>query len=88
MSKKSFDKLTPEQQDIVREAGRNSTMLQRKLWQEREAKSMEIVKAGGVQVNEIADKSAFQAAMAPVYEQFLSANPDMSDLVALFQNAE
>ncbi|WP_197916778.1 TRAP transporter substrate-binding protein [Thiosulfatihalobacter marinus] len=88
MSKKSFDKLTPEQQDIVREAGKNSTMLQRKLWQEREAKSMEIVKAGGVQVNEIADKSAFQAAMAPVYEQFLSANPDMSDLVALFQNAE
>ncbi len=88
MSKKTFDKLTPEQQDIVREAGRNSTMLQRKLWQEREAKSMEIVKAGGVQVNEIADKSAFQAAMAPVYEQFLSANPEMSDLVALFQNAE
>lgn len=88
MSKKTFDALTPEQQDIVREAGRNSTELQRKLWQEREAASMEIVKAGGVKVNEIADKSAFQAAMAPVYESFLAENPEMTDLVNLFRNAE
>lgn len=88
MSKKSFDALTPEQQAIVREAGRNSTELQRKLWQEREMASMEIVKSGGVAVNEIADKSAFQAAMAPVYEGFLSDNPDMTDLVNLFRNAD
>lgn len=88
MSKKTYDALTPEQQDIVREAGRKSTELQRKLWAEREAASMEIVKAGGVEVNEIADKSAFQAAMAPVYDSFLEKNPDMTDLVNLFRNAD
>ncbi len=88
MSKKTFDALTPEQQEIVRTAGKNSTDLQRKLWQDREAKSMEIVKAGGVEVNEIADKSAFQAAMAPVYESFLADNPDMQELVDLFRNAD
>jgi len=87
MSKKTFDALTPEQQEIVKEAGKNSTELQRKLWGEREAASMEIIKAGGVTVNEIADKSAFQAAMAPVYEGYLTANPDMTDLVNLFRNA-
>lgn len=88
MSKKTFDALSAEQQAAVREAGRKSTELQRELWQKREMASMEIVKAGGVTVNEIADKSAFQAAMAPVYESFLSANPDMVELVNLFRNAE
>lgn len=88
MSKKTFDSLTPEQQDIVREAGRKSTELQRKLWGEREKASMEIVKAGGVEVNEVADKAAFQAAMTPVYESFLADNPDMKDLVDLFRNAD
>jgi tripartite ATP-independent transporter DctP family solute receptor len=88
MSKKAFDALTPEQQEIVKTAGKNSTDLQRKLWGEREAASMEIIKAGGVQVNEIADKSAFQAAMGPVYDGYLAANPDMTDLVNLFRNAD
>ncbi|PYG26400.1 tripartite ATP-independent transporter DctP family solute receptor [Pelagimonas varians] len=88
MSKKTFDALTPEQQEIVRAAGKASTDLQRGLWQEREAASMKIVQDGGVEVNTIEDKSAFQAAMAPVYEQYLAANPDMTDLVNLFRNAE
>jgi len=88
MSKKTFDKLTPEQQDIVKMAGKHSTDLQRKLWQEREMASMETVKAGGVEVNEIADKAAFQASMAPVYDKYLAANPDMTELVNLFRNAD
>ncbi len=88
MAKKTFDSLTADQQAAVREAGRKSTELQRELWQKREMASMEIVKSGGVTVNEIADKSAFQAAMAPVYDSFLAANPEMTDLVNLFRNAE
>ena len=88
MSKKTYDALSAEEQAIVKEAGKNSTDLQRKLWQEREAASMKIVEAGGVTVNQIEDKSAFQAAMAPVYDQFLSANPEMTDLVNLFRNAD
>ncbi|WP_420818654.1 TRAP transporter substrate-binding protein [Paramylibacter kogurei] len=88
MSKKTFDALTPEQQEIVKAAGKASTDLQRKLWKEREAASMETVKAGGTTVNTIEDKSAFQAAMVPVYDAYLAANPEMTDLVNLFRNAE
>lgn len=87
MSKVSWDKLTPEQQDIVMAAGRASAELQRGLWQEREAASMEIVKAGGTTVNTIADKGPFQEAMAPVYDKFLAENPDLSDLVQLIRDA-
>jgi tripartite ATP-independent transporter DctP family solute receptor len=88
MSTKAWDALTPEQQEIVMDAGRKSAELQRTLWQEREAASMEKVKAGGVQVNEIADKAPFQAAMAPVYVKFLEANPDLANLVDLMRNAD
>ncbi len=87
MSKVSWDKLTPEQQDIVMKAGRASADLQRELWQAREAASMEIVQAGGTVVNTIADKAPFQDAMAPVYEGFLEANPDLVDLVNMIRDA-
>jgi tripartite ATP-independent transporter DctP family solute receptor len=86
MSKISFDALTPEQQVIVKEAGHNSAVLQRELWQAREAVSMEVVQAGGTVVNTIADKGPFQEAMAPVYDGFLAANPELTDLVNLIRN--
>ncbi len=86
MSKITFDGLTPEQQEIVKEAGHSSALLQRELWQEREAASMQIVEAGGTIVNTIEDKGPFQAAMAPVYDAFLEQNPDLTDLVNLIRN--
>ena len=88
MSLKTWDKLTPDQQTILKEAGRASAELQRGLWAEREAASMETVKAGGTEVNTIADKAPFQEAMAPVYEAFLAANPDLSDLVEMMRSAD
>jgi len=88
MSKKTWDTLTPEQQDIVMTAGRNSAEVERKLWQEREMASMEKVKAGGTIVNTIADKGPFQASMAPVYDKFLAANPELTDLVNMIRNAD
>lgn len=86
MSKITFDGLTAEQQEILKEAGHNSAILQRELWQAREAASMEIVQAGGTVVNTIADKGPFQDAMAPVYDGFLEANPELTDLVNLIRN--
>lgn len=88
MSLASFEALSPENQEIVMAAGRASAELQRELWQAREAASMEIVEAGGTIVNTIADKGPFQEAMAPVYEQFLADNPDMTDLVNLIRGTE
>ncbi|SMY10002.1 TRAP transporter substrate-binding protein [Flavimaricola marinus] len=88
MSLKTWETLTPEQQTILKEAGHASALLQRELWQAREAASMEIVQAGGTIVNTIEDKAPFQEAMAPVYDQFLADNPDLADLVNMIRNAE
>lgn len=88
MSKVTWDRLTPEQQDVLMTAGRHSANLQRELWQAREAASMETVQAGGTVVNTIADKGPFQDAMAPVYDNFLAANPDLTDLVNMIRSAD
>ncbi|WP_339949246.1 TRAP transporter substrate-binding protein [uncultured Albimonas sp.] len=88
MSLKTWEKLTPEQQEIVMAAGRASAGMQRELWAEREAASMETVEAGGVTVNTVADKAPFQDAMTPVYDAFLEDNPDLADLVSLIRDAD
>jgi len=60
-------------------------VLQRDLWQKREKASEEKVLAAGVKFNQIPDKSAFQAAMKPVYDKYLAENPGLKPLVELIQ---
>ena len=88
MSKITWDKLPPDQQQILKEAGQASAVLQRELWDAREKASLETVQAGGTIVNTIADKAPFQAAMASVYDSFLAENPDLTDLVNMIRNAD
>jgi tripartite ATP-independent transporter DctP family solute receptor len=71
MSKISWDKLTPEDQKIVRQAAKESTVKMRELWTAREKTSEEKVRAAGVNVIKV-DKSEFPAAMKPVYDKFVT----------------
>jgi len=88
MSKKSWDALSDEQKEIVKGAAVASAETQRELWSEREEESLQIVRDGGTEINEVADKGPFQEAMGPVYEQFLEANPDLEPLVTMMRDAE
>lgn len=83
-----WDGLSDGDKTIVKEAARESATLQRDLWASRSESSREKVIASGVKFNEIADKSAFQSAMQPVYEKYLAANPDLKPLVELIQNSD
>jgi tripartite ATP-independent transporter DctP family solute receptor len=71
MSKISWDKLKPEDQKIVRQAAKESTVKMRELWTAREKTSEEKVRAAGVNVIKV-DKSEFSAAMKPVYDKFVT----------------
>jgi tripartite ATP-independent transporter DctP family solute receptor len=81
-----YKSLAPELQKILKEAAEESAVLQRKLWKERSKASEEKVMAGGSVINAIPDKSAFQAAMKPVYDKYLADNPTLKPLVELIQN--
>jgi tripartite ATP-independent transporter DctP family solute receptor len=81
-----YNKLSADDQKILKEAAQESALLQRKLWKERAKASEAKVMAGGAVVNAIPDKSAFQAAMKPVYDKFLADNPNLKPLVEMIQN--
>ncbi|MES2581857.1 MAG: TRAP transporter substrate-binding protein [Pseudomonadota bacterium] len=78
-SKKVWDTLSAEEQKQIRVAAKDSVIYMRKLWDEREEKSLAIVKAAGVQIVDV-DKASFQAAMKPVYDKFIK-DPKLQDMV-------
>ncbi|MER9305398.1 TRAP transporter substrate-binding protein [Mesorhizobium sp. M0293] len=83
MAKASWDKLSPEDQAIVRQAAKDSVVKMRELWDAQEKKSRDIVEAAGVKVSEI-DKQPLIDAMKPVYDKYLST-PELKDLAARIQ---
>ena len=84
VSRTTWEKLSPEDQEIMRTAARNSATLQRKLWAEQEKASEEKVVAAGAEVIKDVDKTAFIEAMAPVYEKYVTT-PEAEDLVKRIQ---
>ncbi len=81
ISKTAWDTLSDAEKKAVTEAAVESADLQQVLWDKRAAASREKVMAAGVKYNEVADKGAFQAAMQPVYDKYISANPDHGPLI-------
>ena len=87
MSKMSWDKLSPEDQALVRQAARDSVPVMRELWQAQEKASEEKVRAAGVEIVTDIDKTPFIEAMAPVYEKYVTS-PVLQDMVARIQATE
>ncbi|MGX8011369.1 TRAP transporter substrate-binding protein [Mesorhizobium sp. ORM8.1] len=83
MAKTSWDKLSPEDQAIIRQAAKDSVVKMRELWDAQEKKSRDIVEKAGVKVSEI-DKQPLIDAMKPVYDKYLST-PALKDLAARIQ---
>ncbi|TDT93793.1 MULTISPECIES: TRAP transporter substrate-binding protein [Azorhizobium] len=80
MSKRSWDKLSADDQKLFREAGKAATLKMRELWAKRDAEAKEKVIKGGALINEV-DKQPFIDAMKPVYDKFVTSEK-MKDLVA------
>ncbi|WP_064686352.1 TRAP transporter substrate-binding protein [Rhizobium bangladeshense] len=68
MNKAAFDKLTPEDQEIFKQAAKDSVAKQRELWAAKVAESRANVEKLGAQIT-TPDKQGFIDAMAPVYEK-------------------
>lgn len=77
----TWDAISDEDKELVRQAAIDSATLQRKLWAEQSAASREKVIAAGVEVNEVDDISAFQDAMTPIYEGFINENPELESYI-------
>src|SRR5436190_13942939 len=69
-SKKIFQGLSKEDQALVMKFAKEAQQEQRTLWYEREKTSIEILKKAGIEINEVADKKQFQAAVKPVWDKY------------------
>ena len=71
MSRRRWEKLEARDQELVRQAAKDSVPFMRAQWDARVEESRAKILAAGVKVNEIADPSAFSDAMRPVWDKYV-----------------
>ena len=86
-SKVVWDRLSKDDQAMIRKAAKESVPYMRKLWDEREQKSKDVVTKAGSQIVEVADKQEFIDAMKPVYAKFADT-PKLQSLVQRIQETK
>ena len=87
VSKTSWDKLSPEDQALVAQAGKDSVPVMRELWAAKVKESEEKVLASGAEIIRDIDKAPFIAAMEPVYAKYVTT-PELQDLVSRIKATE
>lgn len=83
VSKVTWDKLTPEDQTIFRQAAKDSVTRQRELWEAAEKKARDAVEAAGTEVVEV-EKQPFIDAVKPVYDKHLKTQ----EMKALYERIQ
>jgi tripartite ATP-independent transporter DctP family solute receptor len=86
MNKAAFDKLTPEDQAIFKQAAKDSVAKQWELWDAQVEASRKVVEAAGSQIT-TPDKQPFIDAMKPVYDKHVT-DPKLKDLVERIRAVE
>ncbi len=69
-SEKSFNRLSAEDQALIRQAALDSVAYQREVFNKTEAEANAIVTSGGSTINQLANRAPFEAAVAPLYEKY------------------
>jgi tripartite ATP-independent transporter DctP family solute receptor len=80
-SKKSWNELSKDDQALIRKLAKEAQQEQRVLWYEREKESLKKMLEAGAQVNEVADKKAFQAAVKPVWDKYAAQHKALIDRI-------
>jgi tripartite ATP-independent transporter DctP family solute receptor len=76
-SRVSWDKLSPEDQGLLKKLGREAQLDERELWKKVEADAMTRMKAAGIEIIPIADKKPFQDAVKPVWDKYGAKYADL-----------
>jgi len=82
-SKHTWDKLTPEDQNIISLCAWESALYERELWKEREKESKNKVLEKGTIVTELSpeEKEHFRNAMEDIYEKYCGENMDIVEQI-------
>jgi tripartite ATP-independent transporter DctP family solute receptor len=69
-SRVSWDKLSPDDQALVKKFARETQFEARERWNKTEAEAMDRMKAAGIEIDPIADKKPFRDAVKPVWDKY------------------
>lgn len=77
VSRRTWDGLSPEDQELLKKLGAEAQQEQRKLWDEMVEKSVAELKEKGVTIVEDVDKAAFKESVKPVYDKYGTKYADL-----------
>lgn len=86
-SKRVWDRLSAEDQAIIRQAARDSVSYHRKVFDEQEAAARAVLVSAGVQFVSDVDKAAFAKVLAPLYSKLVT-DPRNRALIERIQAGE
>ena len=69
-SRPSWDKLSKDDQALITKLAREAQADERRLWKKKEAEALEKMKAAGIEIITISDKTPFQQAVKPVWDKY------------------
>jgi tripartite ATP-independent transporter DctP family solute receptor len=81
-SKKAWNTLSADDQNLVKKFAREAQFDERERWKKYEQEAMEKAKAAGCEIIEIADKTPFQNAVKPVWDKY---GPKYADVIKRIQ---
>src|SRR5499425_2657027 len=81
-SRRTWDTLSKDDQDLIRKVSREAQSEERVLWEAYEKEAIGKATAAGIQVFDVADKKPFQDAVKPVWEKY---GPRFADIVKRIQ---
>jgi TRAP-type C4-dicarboxylate transport system substrate-binding protein len=69
-SRRTWDSLSKDDQALIRRLARDAQLDERQLWNKVEDEAMSKMKAAGIEVDTIPDKTPFQTAVKPVWDKY------------------
>ena len=81
MSKASKDKLSEEDQKLIKQAALDSVETQRKAWADYEEKSLKTITEAGVTITQVDDITPWQEAVKPIIDEFTAEYPEIVDAI-------
>ncbi|EEY1112015.1 TRAP transporter substrate-binding protein DctP, partial [Escherichia coli] len=87
MSNAAFDKLSPENQEVILKAAKESMSYMKDLWSEEEKQEFAKLDKMGVKVYQV-DKAPFIEKVQPMYANFAKDNPALAPMLADIQAAK
>jgi tripartite ATP-independent transporter DctP family solute receptor len=81
-SRRTWDTLSKDDQDLIRKFSREAQSEERVLWAAYEKEAMGKATAAGIQVFDVADKKPFQDAVKPVWDKY---GPRFADVIKRIQ---